>query len=209
MASVSPRTPEPQVRERLVEAAATLLADEGPAALSTRRLANEVGTSTMAVYTHFGGLPQLVRAVVNEGFARLAEHMDAVPQTDDPLTDVYELGVAYRANAHDNPHLYVVMFGSASLGGYRLAKEELAEGRYTFDLLVAATQRVMDAGIWKRDDPEAVAGQLWCSLHGFVMLEFAGFFAGKSEVADQPMLPSAADRVLLPMMTNLAVALSA
>ena len=32
--------------------------------LSTRKLAAEVGTSTMAVYTHFGGLPGLVHAVV-------------------------------------------------------------------------------------------------------------------------------------------------
>jgi AcrR family transcriptional regulator len=208
MASVSPRTPEPEVRARLVEAAARLLADEGPAALSTRRLATEVGTSTMAVYTHFGGLPQLVRAVVTEGFTRLAEHMRAVPQTDDPLTDVYELGVAYRSNAHHNPDLYAVMFGSASLGGYRLTPEELAESRYTFDLLVASAQRVMDAGIWKAGDAEGVAGQLWCSLHGFVMLELAGYWGVKSEVANRPMVGTAADRVLVPMMVNLSVALS-
>jgi AcrR family transcriptional regulator len=199
MASVSPRTPEPEVRQRLVETAARLLADEGPAALSTRRLAQEVGTSTMAVYTHFGGLPQLVRAVVSEGFTRLAEHMAAVPETDDPLADLARLGEAYRANAHDNPHLYAVMFGSASLGGYRLTREELAEGRYTFDVLVAGTQRVMDAGIWTPGDAEAVAGQLWASLHGFVMLELAGYYDGD---------PDAEQRVLLPMMANLAIALS-
>jgi AcrR family transcriptional regulator len=209
MASVSPRTPEPVIRERLVEAAARLLADEGPAALSTRRLANEVGTSTMAVYTHFGGLPQLVRAVVTEGFTRLAEHMAAVPQTDDPLTDIYELGVAYRANAHHNPHLYAVMFGSASLGGYRLSKAELKDGRYTFDVLVAATQRVMDAGVWKAGDAEGVAGQLWCSLHGFVMLELAGYYDREPDDAGPAFLPTAADRVLVPMMANLSIALSA
>jgi AcrR family transcriptional regulator len=199
MASVSPRTPEPQVRQRLVEAAARLLADEGPAALSTRRLAREVGTSTMAVYTHFGGLPQLVRAVVGEGFARLGQHLEAVPRTDDPLADLASLGEAYRGNARDNPHLYAVMFGSASLGGYRLTREELAEGRYTFDMLVAGTQRVMDAGIWKPGDAESVAGQLWASLHGFVMLELAGYYEGEAD---------AEERVLLPMMANLAIALS-
>jgi AcrR family transcriptional regulator len=158
-----------------------------------------VGTSTMAVYTYFGGLPQLVRAVVNEGFARLAAHLAAVPRTDDPLSDLAELGFAYRANARDNPHLYAVMFGTASLGGYRLTGEELQAGRYTFDVLVAATQRVIDAGVWKADDAEAVASQLWCSFHGFVMLELAGYFDDESD---------AAARVLLPMMANFATALS-
>jgi AcrR family transcriptional regulator len=196
---VSPRTPEPQVRQRLLETAAQLLADQGPAALSTRRLATAVGTSTMAVYTHFGGLPQLVRAIVGEGFARLAAHLEAVPRTDDPLNDLAELGFAYRANALENPHLYAVMFGTASLGGYRLTGEELDEGRYTFDVLVAGTQRVMDAGVWRPGDAEAVAAQLWSSLHGYVMLELAGYFDDE---------PHAVDKVLLPMMANLSTALS-
>jgi hypothetical protein len=51
----------PDVRRRLLEEAARLLGEEGPAALTTRRLAREAGTSTMAVCTHFGGMPALVR----------------------------------------------------------------------------------------------------------------------------------------------------
>jgi AcrR family transcriptional regulator len=199
---VSPRAAEPEVRQRLIEAAARLLADEGPAALSTRRLATEVGASTMAVYTHFGGLPELVRAVVREGFARLADHLETVPVTDDPLADLAALGEAYRANALDNPHLYVVMFGSASLGGYRLRNDELDEGRYTFDVLVAGTRRTMDAGIFRPGDPEAVAAQLWSATHGFIMLELSGYFASERE-------PDVVDDVLTPMLTSIVVALMA
>jgi AcrR family transcriptional regulator len=190
------------VRARLVEAAAELLAGEGPAALSTRRLAREVGTSTMAVYTHFGGLPELVRAVVREGFARLGQHLDAVPETDDPLADLAALGEAYRANALANPHLYAVMFGSASLGGYRLHDDELDEGRYTFDVLVAATKRTIDAGIFRTGDPQDVAAQLWAATHGFVMLELAGYFDARRE-------PDAVDKVLHPMLAAVVTALFA
>lgn len=194
------RTPDPDVRARLIEAAARLLADEGPAALSTRRLAAEVGASTMAVYTHFGGLPELVRAVVQEGFARLAEHLSAVPTTDEPLADLAALGEAYRANALDNPQLYAVMFGSASLGGYRLHDEELSEGRYTFEVLVSATQRVIDAGLFKPGDAEVIAAQLWAATHGFVMLELAGYFAAERE-------PDAVDNILHPMSAAIVIAL--
>ena len=201
-AGVAKVTSSPDTKQRLIEAAAQLLADEGPGALSTRRLAAEVGASTMAVYTHFGGLPELVRAVVREGFARLADHMAAVPVTDDPLLDLAALGEAYRANALDNPQLYAVMFGSASLGGYRLHDEELDEGRYTFDMLVAATQRTIEAGIFKPGDPEAVAGQLWAATHGYVMLELAGYFAADRE-------PDAVDEVLNPMLAGIVTALLA
>jgi AcrR family transcriptional regulator len=192
----------PDVAQRLIETAARLLADEGPSALSTRRLAAEVGTSTMAVYTHFGGLAELVRAVVREGFRRLGEGLAAVPETDDPLADLAALGEAYRANALANPHLYAVMFGSASLGGYRLHDDELDEGRYTYDVLVAATQRVMDAGIFRPGDANAGAAQLWAAVHGFVMLELAGYFA-----ADRA--PTAVDDVLNPMLVGIVTAMFA
>jgi len=198
MASMSSRPPDPDVRRRLLEATARLLTEEGPAALSTRRLAKEVGASTMAVYTHFGGLPDLVRAVVQEGFTRLAEHLAEVPHTDDALTDLLALGWAYRANALDNPELYAVMFGSASLGGFRLSPEEREDGRYTFDVLVAGTARAMAAGQFRQDDPEQVAAQLWSALHGYVMLELAGYFDDE---------PDAVDQVLLPMFINLGIGL--
>ena len=192
-------SPDPDARRRLIEAAARLLADEGPAALSTRRLAAEVGTSTMAVYTHFGGLPELVRSVAREGFTRLADHLAAVPMTDDPLADLAALGEAYRANALDNPQLYAVMFGSASLGGYRLHDDALNEGRYTFEVLVTATQRTMDAGIFRPGDAEAVAAQLWSATHGFVMLELTGYLAADRE-------PDAVDEVLNPMLAGIVTA---
>src|SRR3989337_3832847 len=82
------------VRRRLLEAAALLLAEDGPDALTARRLAKAAGTSTMAVYTHFGGMPALVKEIVAEGFARLDEHQATVPHTDDPLAELRNVAMA-------------------------------------------------------------------------------------------------------------------
>ena len=46
----------------------------------------------MAVYTHFGGMPALVKEIVAEGFKRLDEHQAGVPHTDDPLADLLAAG---------------------------------------------------------------------------------------------------------------------
>lgn len=157
---VSPRRLDPNNRAVLIDIAARLISEAGPGALSTRRLAAEAGTSTMAVYTYFGGLPALVRAVVAEGFARLAEHLGSVVRTADPLSDLAALATAYRANAHANPHLYAVMFGTASLGGYRRDVEETDEARGTFEVLVDGVRRAADAGAVRADDAEQLAAQL-------------------------------------------------
>src|SRR5437764_15477988 len=89
-------------RRALIEASARLIATEGSAALTLRRVADEVGTSTMAIYTHFGGMPELRRAVRREGFNRLAAYLVEVDATNDPVADLACLGLAYYNNAVAN-----------------------------------------------------------------------------------------------------------
>ena len=190
---------ETDVRRRLIEVAADILSEEGPAALSARRLARDAGTSTMAVYTHFGGMPALVRAVVAEGFARLYDRVAEVEPSDDPLADLVASAVAYRAHALADPHLFSVMFGSASLGKYRLTTEELEVGLAAFDQLADIVARVMAAGAIRPGDPRAVAGQFWAALHGYVMIEISGL----SHVVEDPEA-----EILQPLLANLLTALA-
>src|SRR5947199_5505950 len=83
------------MRPALIEAAARLIATEGAAGLKLRRVAEEVGTSTMAIYTHFGGMPELRRAVRQEGFTRLVASAVMLGESDDPVADVGGSGLAY------------------------------------------------------------------------------------------------------------------
>ena len=177
------------VRRRLLEAAALLLDEEGPTALTARRLTTAAGTSTMAVYTHFGGMPALVREIVVEGFKRLADHVRDPPRTDDPVADLVELAMSYRANARENPHLYSVMFGATSLGGYSLAPEERAVGYYTFVVLSEAVARAMELGVLRAGDADLVAQQLWTAMHGYVMLELAGLHLTSKDPVEEVFRP--------------------
>jgi len=158
-----------------MEAAARLLAEEGPNALSTRRLAAAVGTSTMAVYTRFGGMDDLVRSMVNEGFRRLNERMISVEQTEDPVADLAALGIAYRLNALENQHMYSVMFGGSNLGGFALTEEDRQRGRYVLAPVVAAVTRAMAAGRFAQADAQLIANQMWIAVHGLVTLEIGEY----------------------------------
>jgi AcrR family transcriptional regulator len=187
-------------RERLLLAAIRLLEDGGPEALQARRLAAEIGASTMAVYTHFGGMRQLVEAVAREGFARFGRLLADVPETADPVADLLELGVAYRDHAVANPQLYRVMFGVTAPGGHRLAgmdmnelmaSGEFPEGREAFGLLVRAVARVIEAGEGSAEDPVRAASQIWSAAHGYVLLEIAGYFGPPGRGVETVFLPLA------------------
>lgn len=173
------RSPDPAVRVALIEASARLLATDGLAALSIRRVATEVGTSTMAVYTHFGGKDELVQEVVREAFDRLDAELRSVGRTDDPVTDLVRTGQAYRRNALANAHLYRVMFGLNPLGQTDPAtmsglEDDATRGLDAYQALVDAVARCVDAGAVD-GDPRHLALQVWAMAHGVVSLELAGF----------------------------------
>ncbi|MBG0562136.1 TetR/AcrR family transcriptional regulator [Actinoplanes aureus] len=161
-------------RAELVEAGARVLAEEGPGALSVRSLARAAGTSTMAVYTHFGGMPAVVRAIIQEGFARLAAELATVPATEDPVADCVAIGLAYRRAAHREPHLYKVMFGAT---GFELTPEDRDVGLYTLRVARDLIPRCIEAGRFRPADPWVLTRQSWCLVHGAVSLELAGFYA--------------------------------
>jgi AcrR family transcriptional regulator len=160
---MSPRVADQEVREELLKAAASLLAREGPEALSTRRLAAEVGVSTMAVYTHFGGMDGLRRAVRIEGFRRLTDYFDSVAPSHDPVADLSALGWAYCFNAVANPQLYRAVFL-----GPPIDAEDVTIGRSAVQRPIDAVARCIDAGRFAPADPESLAIQLWVAGHGMI-----------------------------------------
>ena len=199
MSSAPVATNQPEVRRRLIEEAARILGEEGPSALSVRRLAAGAGTSTMAVYTHFGAMSAVVDEVATEGFRRLIDHVDAVGVTDDTLADLQRMAGAYRHNALENRHLYGVMFGAVSVRGLGGHGPDAEVCDAAFAQLVAGVTRAMTAGALRDGDAAAVAAQFWSALHGYVMLELAGM----DQVVQDPE-----HHVLWSMLANLLSALA-
>jgi AcrR family transcriptional regulator len=159
----------------LIDIAARLLAEEGPKAMSTRRIAAEAETSTMAVYTHFGSMSGLVREIVYEGFARLQNNFSQVKETDDPVADLCVHGRAYRGNAIANSHLYAAMFGGESLSGFELTEDDRQHGRYVLASIVGCVARCIETKRFRDADAGMVAHHMWFAMHGLVNLELGRY----------------------------------
>ncbi len=159
---------------RLVDEAGRLLAREGAAALTLRRLATASGTSTMAVYTLYGDKQGLLRAMYAAGFERLGAALRAAADAhDDPLEALIALGHAYRDTALVNPHLYDLMFGAA-VPGFVPDEHAKAVADAAYQPLVDAVARCLAAGQFSGTPAERIALYLWSVSHGMVSLELAG-----------------------------------
>src|SRR5882757_259061 len=184
------------VPERLVEAAIRLMAEQGPSAIKARTVASAAGLSTMVVYSHFGGIPELTRAVIDQGFKELDAAFRQLPVTDDPMTDLALQALTCRWVARENPHLYDLMFGLSTRGSYRPQQTESAcasgrshafLGAYTH--VLDACARLVNTGRVRQQDPQCVAAQLWSFAHGFITLELAETFIGFDDPVRQVLLP--------------------
>jgi AcrR family transcriptional regulator len=178
------------MRPVLIEAAARLIATQGADALTLRRVADEVGTSTMAIYTHFGGMPELRRAVRREGFARLAALAAQIGESEDPVADLAMLGLAYAKRAASDPHLYRVMYMEQPLD-----EADAAAGSETFEILVSTVQRCIASGRFDAADARDLATQFWAVGHGAITLQMA-----------QLLSLEEADRCLAGAVLNLFIA---
>lgn len=179
-----PKPASVAVRLALVERAAQMLARREPVTL--RALVEGTGASTMAVYTHFGGMPGLWRAVRQEGFTRLAARLDEVKSTSDPVRDLAALGAAYVSNALANPTLYRAMFDAL------VDLDDPDAAAQGFGVLVACADRARQQGRFTDTcDPEAVATQLWAAGHGLAMLVITGVLPDEALMVHAPAITTA------------------
>jgi AcrR family transcriptional regulator len=172
---MSPRSADPRLRTVLVEVAARVLAEEGPAALTSRRLATEVGASTMAVFSRFQNMAEVRRAVREEGFARLNARLDAVPPSDDPVADLVVASTVFFDSGVANPHLYRAMFLDRP-------PEDDNLGAGTYQRLIELVRRCVSAGRFPAAQASLIpiwAAQLWSMRHGMVTMTVAGLLPGE------------------------------
>lgn len=72
-------------RQRLIEATAKVMRDEGYAAATSRRVATEAGVKQALVYYYFPTMDDLFVEVLRSGAESSLEHMRAALTADDPL----------------------------------------------------------------------------------------------------------------------------
>jgi AcrR family transcriptional regulator len=159
-------------RARILEAALRLLADEGHAALTVRRVATEAGCSTIGVYTWFGGKDGLVDAIWTEGFRSFTASLRRVKALDVPLGRLRAQAIAYRKWALRHPRHYRVMFMNGVVD-HVPSNEAVAVSLSAFAALQEAVAEASTRGELRSTDLDAVAMAMWGIAHGLVSIELA------------------------------------
>ena len=155
------------LRERLLEAALSVVDSKGGDSVSMRALARELGVSSAAPFRHFAGKRELLDAVAERAGLELDRRLDeAAADSDDALTQHRAITVAYVRYAAEHPTLFELI-QARSAGSGRLFGQLDDERRLKLITLIVEGQ---NAGLIPEADPELVALTSEALTHGLARM---------------------------------------
>lgn len=177
------------LRQALVDAALTLIAERGPTGFTLSEAAKVAGVTPAAVYRHFDGREALIAEAALQGYEIFADLMDYAYDDGRPtaLKAFEATGRAYLAFARRYPGHYVAMFES---GVSVNASPELARvaDRARGVLERAAMDLARHIPPEKRPPAAMVSAHVWALSHGVVELFARGQPGGRAPYTPDDLL---------------------
>jgi AcrR family transcriptional regulator len=158
-----PRHPDPELEDRILQAADVLWRRGGEQALTMRAVARAAGTNTPAVYRRFKGRQDLVRGLLLRIAGRIRERFQQGQTME-------EMAVAYVESALQMPHEYQLFYSNAramSPPKGRGVPRPIRESRPNFAFVEKLLAKQLGGS---PEDHTQLALELWALLHGTTML---------------------------------------
>ena len=159
-------------RGEILQAAERIFVAEGYQGATIRKIADEVGVSSTALYMHFRDKDEILLEICDRAIAQLlAANSDISARPIDALARVRLMLDAYITFAIENPNAYKVVF--CSPGG------EVSEGRiqatqtlgdHSFEKFSGVVRELAASGRLRAGTAESAAQALWAACHGLVSL---------------------------------------
>jgi AcrR family transcriptional regulator len=144
-------------------------------ALTVRRVAEEVGTTTRAVYSSLGSKDALLIALGRRAFDLLGQRVTAVPRSGDPAGDLVAAGtMGFRRWVLDHPGLFRVGFQHQMAISQDVWSRVETSAERALDILRDLIRRVDQAGgLGGRTVSEATV-QFHCLCEGLALMDLRG-----------------------------------
>ena len=180
-----------KTQDQIVQACTELIAEEGLAALSLRRVAERVGIRAPSIYAHFASKEALLAAAQGTAAQVLAQTLAGHDDTGaEPKRRLVSTAMGYLDFAREQPHFFALLFMHSSSGRGDLAQPPLQGSAYAYLL-----DRVRDFLGTRAADTEFLAFGIWSLVHGAAVLRHTHLkdFVGPIDAAVQASLEAMLD----------------
>lgn len=161
-----------QFRQRLCDLALKAFAEQGVEGMSLRALAAAAGCSRTTPYRYFKNKEDILAAVRQAQFQRMADDAEEVARTErDPGERLVALARAYLSFALATPDAYRVMYSVAQQDEQRYPELVRQINRAQRPMMTAVDEAIESGSI--KGDPTNIVHVLWAGLHGIISLHLS------------------------------------
>jgi AcrR family transcriptional regulator len=159
-------------RGEILQAAERIFIAEGYQGATIRRIADEVGVSSTALYMHFRDKDEILLEICDGAIEELLRiNTEISGQPIDAVTRVRLMLDAYMDFALGNPNTYQLVFcGPAGLLSEDKQQMTRDLGDRCYDKFVGVVREIGASGRLRTGNVESAAQTLWTACHGLVAL---------------------------------------
>jgi AcrR family transcriptional regulator len=159
-------------RAEILRVAERIFLTEGYERATIRKIAEEVGVSSTALYMHFRDKDQILLEICIAAMEQLlAANSEISSQPIDAVTRVRLMLEAYVRFALDNPNAYRLVFCSSPLvASVQNQRATMEIGTQCFERFSGVIREIAGEGRLRIGDIETAHQVLWAACHGMISL---------------------------------------
>jgi AcrR family transcriptional regulator len=159
-------------RAEILEAAERIFVAEGYEGATIRKIADEVGVSSTALYMHFRDKDEILQEICLGAMKVMLEaNSDIAARPVDSVTRVRLMLEAYIRMGLEHPNAYRLVFcvaQRAALGGKESATAEI--GSQVYARYSGVVREIAAEGRLRAGDADSASQALWAACHGLVAM---------------------------------------
>ncbi len=166
------------MKERILGAAREMFLRDGFEAVSLRKIAESIGYTAPALYTHFSDKEEILAELCRRDFGALAVQFNKLARVADPVERIFRSGLGYIRFAIEHPNHYRLMFMTPNLGKIAPPTEADIEAmndpdQDAYAFLRHAVREALECGRFRPEykDADLLAQTLWAGVHGVASLQ--------------------------------------
>ncbi|CAN1494851.1 AcrR Transcriptional regulator [Caulobacteraceae bacterium] len=159
-------------RGEILQAAERIFLAEGYQGATIRKIADEVGVSSTALYMHFRDKDEILLEICDGAIAKLLRSNSEISARPiDAVARVRLMLDAYITFALENPNAYQLVFCGQS-GLVSEDKQEATEalGDSCYDVFLSTVHEISANGRLRTGTVDSAAQSMWAACHGLVAL---------------------------------------
>jgi len=159
-------------RGEILQAAERIFIAEGYQGATIRKIADEVGVSSTALYMHFRDKDEILLEICDGAIESLLSiNVEISAQPIDAVARVRLMLDAYMMFALENPNAYQLVFcGPAGVLSEVKQQQTQALGDRCYDRFVSVVREIGASGRLRTGTVDSAAQSMWAACHGLVAL---------------------------------------